>query len=341
MKKYPPESKPREKLPIENFFKNKKRLTPLIILIPVLLGTIFLDYELKSPSTIPDYKLFFISKGDSFASIVDRLSKENLIRSPIAFELTAFLTGSSGRILPGRYELSPHLSGFAIIKEITNPGNGEVKIVVPEGLTVFEVDKILSDQKIIASGELVKFSQGKQIEGKLFPDTYKFSVGSKVEDVVRIFLDNFNQKAGTLLGRDLKNFETNLIAASIIQKEVPDSEEQKVVAGIFKKRVESGMPLQVDASICYIKRQNNPNSGNGCYPLTPVDFKIDSPYNTYLHKGWPPGPISSPGLSAITATLEPKASLYWFYLSDPATGKTVFSESFAEHKDNISIFLRS
>ncbi len=305
----------------------------------VVLGLVILNLGLRPVKTEAQTEVFYITSGESFDSIVERLHTEGLIRSPLAVKALGLLTGSAHKLQPGRYELESSFGGATILRRIASGISNDVVVSIPEGLTIFEVDQILSSEKIIQSRALINYKSDIPLEGRLFPDTYKFSVNSNIDDVVEAFLLNFKEKAEPILSQDLKNFETNLILASIIQEEVPEADDQKIVSGIMKKRVQTGMPLQVDASACYMKRL----IGDGykkCHPVTPLDLKIDSPYNTYLNKGWPPGPISSPGVSAISAALEPRNSPYWFYLSDPKTHQTIFSKTLEEHNQNINIYLR-
>jgi len=304
----------------------------------VLIFTLSINFGLRSPGGISSASIFKIDSGDSFLNITNRLKSENLIRSPLAFKAFAFLTGSASHLKPGVYELSPNLNGSEIIKILLRGGE-PVTVTIPEGLSVPEVDKILSDQKVILPGDLIAFSKDHAIEGRLFPDTYKFFTGAEVKDVVSSFLESFDEKIKPILDIEPDKFETNLILASLVQEEVSDPEDAKGVATVIEKRLKVGMPLQLDATICYIKKQQAKEEVN-CYPITKLDFKIDSPYNTYQHRGLPPGPIASPGVSAVRAVLDRTPSPYWFYLSDPKTGKTYFSETLKEHNQNVLFYLK-
>ena len=132
-----------------------------------------------------------------------------------------------------------------------------------------------------------------------------------------------------------KNLGEILTLASLVQKEIKDPYEMRIAAGILKKRLEAGIPLQIDATLCYLKEIE----GNGCLPITQADKTVDSPYNTYLYRGLPPGPISNPGLDAIRATLNPANSPYLYYVSDPKTGRTVFGKTLDEHNQNVIKYL--
>jgi len=220
-----------------------------------------------------------------------------------------------------------------------------IRITVPEGYTVARVDELLSEKKVIAPGALLGFDsssldkeycfleKGDGLEGFLFPDTYEFFLGSSAKVVTEKFLDNFNRRAaGLVCGKEAPG--EIVIMASLIEKEIPDFEsDRNIVSGILWKRMEFGMPLQVDASLCFA---SNPL---GCGD-SGIDLKMDSLYNTYLYYGLPPGPIANPGLSAIIAALNPEESPYWYYISDPKTKKTVFSKSLDEHNRNIVKYLK-
>ncbi len=283
---------------------------------------------------------FEIKSGDGFREIVAGLASQNLIRSRMAFEFLSILTGSAGKLKPGIYELNQGMSASEILNELVAGIHREVSVRIPDGASVYDIDRILSDAGVISSGSLVTLSSEDKIEGKLFPDTYIFLTGSDTKDVVQKFLANFEVKAAPLLDGGV-DAETNLIIASLVEKEVPDYKDRQIVAGIIEKRLKASMPLQIDATICYIKAVSAYPDVSSCYPLTALDFKTESPYNTYLYGGLPPGPIGNPGLSAINAVLSRRSSSYWYYLSDPKTHKTIFSKTLDEQAQNRVKYLRS
>ncbi len=200
-------------------------------------------------------------------------------------------------------------------------------ITIREGSTILDINKQLFSYGVLDDAKLPD-----DLEGYLFPDTYEFYVPSDLEMVKQKFIKNFNAKVPQLISKN-KNLKEILTVASIIEKEVPDSKDRLIVSGIIWKRLERNYPLQIDATVCYIKKPAP------CSSITKKDFSIDSPYNTYLNKGLPPGPISNPGLDSIKAALNPKKSQYWFYLSDPKTNKTIFSVDLDEHNQNIVKYL--
>ncbi|MBI2889116.1 MAG: endolytic transglycosylase MltG [Candidatus Liptonbacteria bacterium] len=275
---------------------------------------------------------FEVARGDGFQEIVSRLRDAGLIRSPFALKAYAFLFGTAQTLKPGIYELTPSMSGPRILNALV-AGAREVPVVIPEGSSIYDIDRILSSSRVLREGELVAYALSHRLEGYLFPDTYKLFEGASVEEVTQKLLENFERKARPLLLRDEAHTAENLILASLVEREVPGYEDQRIVAGILKKRLAVGMPLQVDATICYIKKVRAGKPAE-CYPLSPLDFEIDSAYNTYSRVGFPPQAIGSPGVQAITAVLAPRMSSYWYYLSDPKTGRTIWSETLDEQESN-------
>jgi UPF0755 protein len=172
------------------------------------------------------------------------------------------------------------------------------------------------------------------LEGYLFPDTYYVYPEDSAEKLMNKILTNFREKINSsnvadLLGESDKNLHQILTMASIIEKEVINFEDKRKVANIFWKRVEDNYPLQSCATSAYAL-------GEDKQQYTTQDTKVDSVYNTYKNTGLPPGPIGNPGLDSIKAALDPEETEYYYFLSDPKTGKTVFSKTSEEHSANKS-----
>jgi UPF0755 protein len=292
----------------------------------------WLFFSLRPVTAAGDMRRFEVASGDGFREISSALKEEGFIRSKKAFEIYAVLAGTARGLKPGRYNVSPAQSGAEISNILAAGPETETTVTIPEGFTSMDIDWVLSEAGVVKQGEFLKLVLERGLEGRLFPDTYRFYYNSDPEVVLKKFSAEFDRRAAPLLAGDPANIERNLILASILEKEVPDLEDRKIVAGLLIKRVKIGMPLQVDASICYAKELLNPEEP--CEPLTKLDKKIASPYNTYLHSGWPPGAITNPGILAIEAALHPKDSPYWYYLSEPKEGKTIFAKSIDEQVMN-------
>lgn len=235
----------------------------------------------------------------------------------------------------------------------------ELMITIPEGFNLLEIEKRLNEAGIASAQNISAFTikdfknfsgtssydflrdapDDASFEGFLFPDTYRFWPDSSLEAIVKKFLDNFDKKLTPAWRAEIKKQNKKIydvvIMASLIEKEVKSDKDRALVSGILWKRLEAKMKLDVDYTICYIKAQQGKNCGN----ITADDKKIDSPYNTYLYKGLPKGPIANPGEAALKAAIFPEASPYWYYLSTP-DGRTIFSKTLDEHNAAKRKYLR-
>lgn len=226
------------------------------------------------------------------------------------------------------------LGAFGIwrfIQRSTPPPTPKAHVTIPEGWTVAQINQRLSDEGVLVRGEL-----SVELEGKLFPDTYEFFLDSTpevVEEKFLVHLEEQLQAIGASLADD--DIEETLTVASLIEREVHDPSEKRIVSGILWKRLNAGIPLQVDATLCYIKE----GMGRPCLPILTTDKALQSPYNTYENAGLPPGPIGNPGIDSIKAALNPASSPYLYYISDPDTGKAIFAETLDEHNSNIVKYL--
>ena len=331
---------------------------------------VFIQNKIAEPlSEIPAERIFLIEKGEGVKAVASRLEKQKLIGGGFYFEFYVWENGLAKKLQAGEYVLSPTLS-VSQIAEIFVSGQtapADVEITFPEGFTVKNIAEKLESKNLISAE---KFSAGLKtlfpemelkydflaqsdafpaaplapletsfltgFEGFLFPDTYKFAKTAGLKDILEKFLDNFGEKLALELRREIsrqnKTISQIITMASIIEKEVRTNEDMEMVSGVLWKRIEAGMPLQVDASIVYV-------TGKKTGEITYDDLKIDSPFNTYLNGGLPPRPISNPGMRAIFAAIYPKQADYWYYLSKP-DGTTVFSRNFSEHQRAKRMYLK-
>lgn len=280
-------------------------------------------FFLSAPKNFPSGKTVVIENGTGLAKISSQLEKEGFIRSKNAFALYARAFNKSKKIKYGKYLFNEPVSVFALTSRLTNGEFGfkPVKLTVVEGLTAKEIAELFAGFENFDKTEFLE--KTKDLEGYLFPDTYLFLPSAETTQIIGTMRDNFKNKAGDV-GKNI------VTMASLVEKEVPDSDDRKIVSGILWKRLKLGMALQVDAVFPYI---------TGRQKVLSDDLKIDSLYNTYLYKGLPPGPISNPGLDAIEAARNPKETPYFYYLSGN-DGKTHFAKIFAEHLKNKEKYLR-
>lgn len=302
------------------------------------------------------YKNFKISFGERAEKIAENLAYEGLIRNAFYFKIYVWGKNLAASIMAGEYYLSPAMS-ISQIAGILTGGKAvgrEITVLIPEGLTSAESEKILVGENLINKGEFTEAIKKENLkkypkyeflgdkpasaglEGYLFPDTYRFFKDAKTEDIVIKMLENFDKKFTKEMRLEAaKQGETIfevLTLASIIQKEVSDSADMKIVAGVFKNRLSIGMALEADSTINFITGKKMPQAVLN-------DLKIDSAYNTYKYPGLPPGPISNPRLDAIKAAIWPEKTPYWYFLTAP-DGKVIYSKTYEEHLKNKAKYLR-
>lgn len=330
-------------------------ITSIIVVITFGFFVIVFNYQLKPVLADSAAEgLFVIEKGNGFQQIAENLQSVGAIRSAASFKLYVLLRGWADKLKPGSYKLSPALRASAIAKILYNGPITEVSITIPEGWTLGMINDKLKNSGVLAEGEsLLNFKikdfqnkinanyfamlggapQEANLEGFLFPDTYRFYQNRSALEVVKKFLANFENKVFSQLNNQIQKTQLGyyeiITLASLVEAEIPHEADRLLAAGVLWKRLNNSMPLQIDATIIYIKCEIKQLAD--CRKLSKADFKIKSAYNTYLNNGLPPGPIDNPGLSAIKAVLYPKISDYWYYLSDLETGQTIFSRTLEEH----------
>lgn len=302
-------------------------------------------------------KLFLVEKGKSLFEISLGLEKKGLVKSKFLFEFYIFLNGRQRQLQAGEYLLSPSMNIVEISGKIISGDIIKETITIPEGWNLRDIGWYFENQGMFQAEELfelvgfplIDYSKENTLpfpenfdsdysflkdkpeylsfEGYLFPDTYETDRGEELESIVRKMLDNFDKKLTQELRAEINNQRKTIFEiitmASLIEKEVRTLEDKKLVSGVLWKRLESGVPLQVDATITYI-------TGKRTTKVSREETKIDSPYNTYKHRGLPLGPISNPGLESILASMYPESSDSWYYLSTPK-GETIFSKTLEEH----------
>jgi len=292
-----------------------------------------------------------VPHGTSIEEIAILLREANLIRSSAMFQLYSFISGTAHRLKPGHYVFQGGLSTPQIVEKLVS-GPEDISVTLIEGRALADIDMQLTALGFIAEGELIHFSPDsiadkypflknkESLEGFLFPDTYRFAPQSSLNQIVEKIVENFKEKILPLydVASDLETdeFYETLIVASLIEREIPFSEDRFLVSGILARRLAIGMALQIDASVLYAFCEKKTLE---CPPLTRKDFEIDSEYNTYIRIGLPPTPIANPGFNALESAKNPEKSEYLYYLSDPETKKTIFARDLEEHNENRAKYL--
>ncbi|OGM09868.1 hypothetical protein A2W13_01645 [Candidatus Woesebacteria bacterium RBG_16_36_11] len=323
-----------------------------IILVVVLLSFSFIWWNQNSQpvSLNSETSRFVIPKGYGASQTAQKLFEQNLIKSTLAFKIYVQLRDFSGNIQAGEYDLSQNFSLPKLVETLLK-GPTSVWTTIPEGLRREEIGIRFAqslikekDQQEIFLNDFLQNTKGK--EGFLFPDTYLFPRDMSGEKVANFMKSTFDNRISAF-SKDIDSGSLNLnqivTLASLIEREAKGIEERPTIAGILIKRAEAGWPLQVDASVQYAvgtnKCQASIDTNCNWWPiLTKEDLEINSRFNTYKYSGFPPAPVSNPGLSSIKAAVFPQDSPYWFYLHDK-DGNIHFAKTIEEHNENIRTYL--
>lgn len=288
--------------------------------------------------------MFEVKPGQRVPQIARELEELGLIRSSFAFISYVNLHGHRTDLKAGSYSLSPHRSTPHIVERlVSGKVNGKV-ITIPEGYRIRQIEQLAQKQGIAPADfraalaaphphEFLKTKPaGVGLEGYLFPDSYDLGASPSAAEFVTMMLDNFGRKVGPEYTRAFAahgfTLHQGLTIASIVEKEVSIPADRPVVAQVLIKRAKIGMPLGADPTTAYAAELLG----------VPFDVNLDHPYNTRRVKGIPPGPIASPGLSALDAVARPAATDYLYFLSGN-DGKTYFARTYEEHKRNIALHL--
>ena len=313
----------------------------LFVAALVLTGAVLIFYP-QGLSRIAEEEIK-IEEGQSVRQTAGVLSDKGMIHSKNVFVWYSILSGNQGRFKAGTYIIPRRISIYNLVKifSLGLSKSNDVVVRIPEGLNIAEIDKLFSDAGLIEPDSFLN-EDFLKLEGYLFPDTYRFPPPEKVkispEDIINKLKDNFNKKTEDLLGT-LNSDERRraVIIASVLEKEVRNFNDMRLVSGIIDKRMAIGMKLELDATVAYGACLEKLKSSQFC-DVTQVNLvdsiRKDSEYNTYIREGLPAGPISNPGLISIQAALNPLESSYLFYLNTRDTGETIFSKTGGEHAEN-------
>ncbi len=316
------------------FSENVSKKRAVTAFVVAFLVSLFFLLIFGSKSSFPVGSVMEIKSGESLQSITVKLKEENIISSEVLFRSMVILFGGEKRVIAGDYLLAKKESTFSIARRLVNGNFGidNVRITIPEGWNVFQIADYL-EKNLVFFDKKTFLDLAKDKEGYLFPDTY-FVLGSiKSREIIAMMENNFLKRTSSLEEKISKSGYSKkeiIIMASILEGEALP-EDRNVVAGILWRRLEMGMPLQVDSTFSYI-------NGKNTYELTLDDLKIDSLYNTYKYKGLPPGPINNPGLEAITSALNPIKTKYLYFLTEK-DGTIHYAKTFEEHKKNKELYL--
>lgn len=301
--------------------------------------------SLRPVSASTQHKVVIIESGQSVDQIATSLQSAKLIRNANAFMIFVTLSGRRGKLQSGAYDLRPNQSAQDIAHIITTGRVSRKNLTIPEGFTLSAIraraatfgikpadfDAALNQD--LTGTKAASRPSGTSLEGYLFPDTYTMTPATTANQLVRAMVDHFDKKVTPDIIAGFAahglSLSQGLTLASIVEREVSNPADQKLVAGVFLNRLKAGQKLQSDVTIDY-----------GAALLgRSFNLQLDSPYNTYVIPGLPIGPICNPGLAAMRAVANPTPSNYFYFVAGK-DGKTHYAGTVDQHNANVQKYLR-
>ncbi len=334
-------------------------ITGVLLLLLIVAGIIgfsmYQEYK-SSGEGNGDYVTVEIKQGDGSKIIAEKLKEAGLVEYPIVFLLKTREMGVGAKLRYGTFSFHKDAGIEYIIENLVSGGalKEETQFTIPEGYTIEQIAKKLEAENFCTEAEFLEAVQKEydywfleavpqdenvkyRLQGFLFPSTYAISEDMVAEDIVKVMLNQFDkvfsedlQAKANELGKSVYQV---IIEASIIEREVVLDEERVMVAGVIKNRLAINMKLEMCPTVLYPLT-------DGLYDkdrVTNEDTKYDSPYNTYLYEGLPPGPIANPGRASIEAALNPAEHTFFYYHTDndKKDGSHIFTETYEEHVGSI------
>lgn len=313
-----------------------KKLIWLIILLAVFfLSKSWWDSQFKAVSNNQTTQVFVIPKGAGVSEIANKLKQDNLVKSELAFKFYVKQNNLTDKLQAGSYKLSPSQSISELVNSLQS-GSEDVWVTLIEGWRIEEMAEKLNKELGIDKKEFLKSAK----EGYMFPDTYLFPK----EATISYITDTLRKTFGTRFAPELQikirsqglTEAQGVILASIVEREARTSKVRTEVASILLKRFKIDMGLNADATLQYALGYQADEKSWWKKNLSSADKKIDSPYNTYLHRGLPPTPICNPSLSSLEAVANADSNTPYLYYYHDSKGNSYYAKTLEEHNQNVA-----
>lgn len=321
----------------KSIWQNKTFVTVGISLLIVFFGLASYLSFLGRPQSNKheDFIYFEIKKGETKRQIADDLKKKKVIRSSLAFSLSAYF--SKKGLQAGHYKISPAMKTQDILDKFQSGDVDAYTVTIPEGYRVLQIAKKLAEVGKIDGNKFLNSASG--TEGTLFPDTYVIPYGLEESKIIKMFKDNFTKRT-----ESLRVTEEQLILASIVEREAINDDERAKIAAVYKNRADRNMLMQADPTVRYgldTQRYLKEKSFDFDFwqPLTRQGInELNSNFNTYKQKGYPPAPICNPGLKSIQAAIKPEENFDFLFFFHDKNQKIHFTKTYEEHLKAIQEF---
>lgn len=325
----------------------KRRVIKILAILAFVVFGIFWVI-LWLPNTFEGDRFIIVSRGETFASVVDSLEKAGILRSRSTFKIAGRILDLTTKMQIGKYRFKSGMSNQEILEDLRNGHTIEmISVTIPEGLHVRRQAQILRRYVGIDSSRYVDLVEdaafirelgldAPTLEGFLMPNTYRVYWQSDEKDIIRKMIEGFRTVFDSAMIVRAKNRGMSvrevLTIASIVEGETRIDSERAIVAGVYYNRLQKRMLLQADPTIQYVLE-------GGPRLLRRSDLQVQSPYNTYLHHGLPPGPVNNPGKAAILAALYPRRHRFLFFVANGEGGHT-FTRTYDDHRKAIRQYQR-
>jgi UPF0755 protein len=317
----------------------------LVFLVLCLLALGFGYWNLIQPASPPAETIVEVTSGMGTRAIGELLAGHGVIRSQYAFDLWHVLRG--GTLKAGEYQFVQPADLPAVYNRLVRGDVYTRTVTIPEGFNLFDIAQAVEDAQLgskerfltAASRNTVLIADldpgAKNLEGYLFPDTYRFARRLPPEQMLAAMVKRFRQASAA--AGVTADYHRIVTLASLVEKETPVADDRALVASVLTNRLAQNMPLMTDPTVIYAAMLEKQYRGT----IYQSDLKRDSAYNTYLHTGLPPGPICSPGTASLSAALHPAESHFLYFVADPrAAGHSRFAATLEEHERNVSAYRR-
>lgn len=337
-----------QKTAFKKILRERGRYTVIALALLLFLSSARVAFFLYTPKGEGrNVRIVDFAKGSPLKKLAVELEKEGVIGSATLFTLYAKVSGTAGKLQAGTYQFSDALTPGEILRKLTAGDVFEKRFALPEGYSIFQVAEMLDSRGFFKKEPFLKECRNPNflkelgiaaasVEGYLYPSTYNLLKIDTPAGLIREMTGQFSRVYAEKFAAAEKNSRLSRLQivtlASIVEKEAVAPEEMPVISSVFHNRLKRGMPLQSDPTAVYGLRAFGGR-------VSASDVRRDTPYNTYLIKGLPPGPIGNPGAAAIEAALKPAATGYYYFVAK-SDGTHHFSVSLDEHNRAVQHYLK-